>query len=253
MKRNTRFQVISELRSRIVSLELPPGTSISENELATTLGVSRTPIREALLILAEEQLVEVFPRVGTFVTPVDVRLVKNSQFLREALELSSLDTLDLPLSEVDVERIEDNLHDQERIAEQDPDIFFKYDEEFHRLLMASAGHGRSWAFVSNAKAHLDRARMLGMKEASHPRKFYLQHVEIFEEIKAGNRGQARDLLQRHLRVVFDDIQTVAQAHPHLFIGWQDEKDGADPVWSDFLYLPPDARMKAFRAAQNKTS
>ena len=121
MKRNTRFQVISELRSRIVSLELPPGTSISENELATTLGVSRTPIREALLILAEEQLVEVFPRVGTFVTPVDVRLVKNSQFLREALELS-LDTLDLPLSEVDVERIEDNLHDQERIAEQDPDI-----------------------------------------------------------------------------------------------------------------------------------
>ena len=108
MKRNTRFQVISELRSRIISLELPPGTSISENELATTLGVSRTPIREALLILAEEQLVEVFPRVGTFVTPVDVRLVKNSQFLREALELSSLDTLDLPLSEVDVERIEDN-------------------------------------------------------------------------------------------------------------------------------------------------
>lgn len=252
MKQNTRFQVIKELRARIVSLELPPGTPISENELAAQLGVSRTPIREAILLLAEENLVEVFPRIGTFVTPVDVRLVADAQFLRESLELSSLDRLDLPLEGAPRDLIVQNLETQERLVQEDPEEFFKVDEEFHRLLMEAAGHGRSWTFVNNAKSHLDRARMVGLKKVSHPSKLFGQHVAVFDQLQAGNKDVARQLLQRHLQIIFDDIRTVAKNDPELFIGWDDENAHGSRKWNDFQYLPPDARMRAFKATQTSS-
>ena len=65
--------MLEQLRRRITSLELLPGAPLSENELATQLGVSRTPVRESLIVLVEEGLVSVVPQVGTFVAPIDLR------------------------------------------------------------------------------------------------------------------------------------------------------------------------------------
>ena len=81
------------LRRKVLTLELPPGAALSENELAAALGVSRTPVRESLILLAEEGLVQVFPQVGSFVSRVDPDGVADAQFLREAVELAALDDL----------------------------------------------------------------------------------------------------------------------------------------------------------------
>src|SRR3954452_16719291 len=82
--------VYERLRDAIVSTELEPGRQISENELAEMLGVSRTPVREAVAKLRDDQLVEVVPQLGTFVSRISVAGVDDAQFLREALECSAV-------------------------------------------------------------------------------------------------------------------------------------------------------------------
>src|SRR3954462_11731135 len=92
---SVRDQTLEALRRRIISLELPPGEPLSENELAQELGVSRTPVRESLILLREEGLVQVFPQIGSFVSLVDLARVSEAQFIREAIECASLRDLDV--------------------------------------------------------------------------------------------------------------------------------------------------------------
>ncbi|MFE4722608.1 GntR family transcriptional regulator [Streptomyces sp. NPDC056728] len=89
-RESVRARVHALLRARITSLELLPGAPLSENELAAELDVSRTPVREALILLGEESLVDVFPKLGTFVSRISVDAVLEAQFMREALELAAL-------------------------------------------------------------------------------------------------------------------------------------------------------------------
>ena len=87
---SVRDQTLETLRRRIISLQLPPGEPLSENELAQELGVSRTPVRESLILLREEGLVQVYPQIGSFVSLVDLGRVSEAQFVREAIECASL-------------------------------------------------------------------------------------------------------------------------------------------------------------------
>lgn len=87
---SARDRTLDTIRRAIITLELKPGTPLSENELATELAVSRTPVRESLILLREEGLVEVYPQVGTFVSLVDPERVRQAQFIREAVECTSL-------------------------------------------------------------------------------------------------------------------------------------------------------------------
>src|SRR3954467_12238796 len=98
---SNRRGVYETLRGDILRLALPPGTALSENELAAVLGVSRTPVRESLILLAEEGLVQVFPQVGSFVSRVDAAKVADAQFIRESIALASLErTPDEPAVEL---------------------------------------------------------------------------------------------------------------------------------------------------------
>jgi DNA-binding GntR family transcriptional regulator len=211
-----RRDIYERLRRQIVTLDLPPGTALSENELASSLGVSRTPVREALILLAEEGLVRVFPKVGSFVSLVDVQAVADAQFLREAVELAALADLPKVLDAEVVDRLKKNLEAQ-AAAQDDFDDFFALDEAFHRDLMTLAGHGGSWAAVQEAKAHLDRARRLGAQadEAGLAR-FIADHRDIFAAASKSDGAAARRLLRSHLRAVFDDIAQVRAESPELF-------------------------------------
>jgi DNA-binding GntR family transcriptional regulator len=211
----TSRRVYEELRRRVLSLELPPGASLSENELAAALGVSRTPVREGLLLLSEEGLVQVFPKVGSFVSRVDPERVAEAQFLREAVELASLD--DVP-AEPDLQlvaELRENLALQQ-LADGDLERFFQLDEDFHRGLLRLAGHERTWPTVAAAKGHLDRARRLGLHENASTTIFVDQHASVLNALLAGDREEARALLRKHLRTVFADIEHVRRRSPELF-------------------------------------
>jgi GntR family transcriptional regulator, rspAB operon transcriptional repressor len=214
-KRTNRRAVYETLRQKVVTLEYPPGSPLSENELASSLGVSRTPVREGLILLSQEGFVQIFPKVGSFVSRVDPQKVAEAQFLREAVELASLEDIPHEPDPAIVAELEENLVQQRRAA-GDIDDFFRLDESFHQGLLRLGGHGSAWSTVVAAKSHLDRARRLGLQDATSPQIFIDQHAAVLDALVAGDGAEARRLLRAHLRAVFDDIEHIRSHSPEFF-------------------------------------
>lgn len=214
-RRTSRRDIYLKLRQLVLTLELAPGAALSENELAASLGVSRTPVRESLIMLAQEGLVQVFPKIGSFVSRVDPGQVADAQFLREAVELAALEDLPAELDPAVVEELRDNLERQRR-EDLGLEEFFALDETFHQGLMRLSGHGNVWTTVAGAKGHLDRARRLGLHENESPAVFATQHLEIFEAVVGGDAPLARTAMRAHLRAVFNDIERIRAHSPELF-------------------------------------
>jgi DNA-binding GntR family transcriptional regulator len=214
-KPSARTVVHRELRQRIVTLSLPPGAPLSENELAAELAVSRTPVREALLLLAEEDLVQIFPQLGSFVSRVDLRRVSDAQFVREAIEVASLAQAVEKLDEAALDGLRKLLADQ-RAARRDTERFFELDERFHHQLLAAGGHGDAWRVVVSAKAHLDRARRLGLRTVSPVPALIDQHTAIVDALTEGDPDAAVSAMRTHLRLVFSDVERIRDTSPELF-------------------------------------
>ncbi len=218
---SARQEVYDALRRRIVTLDLLPGSSLSENELAADHSVSRTPIREALVLLVDEGLVQVFPRVGSFVSRISLGDVAEAQFLRSSVELGSLASLRYPLDPAVVDAIEANLRLQETVLD-DVAAFFTLDEGYHEGLMALGGHRASWRVVSRAKAHLDRARALGLRDVSSTDQLLGDHRHVFDRVLAHDIAAASERLNQHLSLVFTEMAQVYARSPHLFVSPGDE-------------------------------
>ncbi len=223
-QRTNRRVVYETLRRKVLTLELPPGAALSENELAAAMGVSRTPVRESLILLSEEGLVQVFPQVGSFVSRVDPNSVADAQFIREAVELAAID--DMP-SNPDTEVVEELQANLARQQEPGIDLeeFFDLDEAFHHGLLRLSGHARAWSTVVAAKGHLDRARRLGLKETNSSTPFAEQHLEIFQAVLDGDLTRARNTMRNHLRAVFEDVERIRHRSPELFA----TDDGSTPT------------------------
>jgi GntR family transcriptional regulator, rspAB operon transcriptional repressor len=212
---SVRDQTLDTLRRRIISLQLPPGEPLSENELSQELGVSRTPVRESLILLREEGLVQVFPQIGSFVSLVDLGRVAEAQFVREAIECASLK--DAVVDDSGLAGLREILAAQ-RNAEAGGDVeeFFRLDEDFHRELLRLAGHESAWTAVNSAKAHLDRARRLSLIDTRPVSTLIEQHTAVVDALEANNRTEADSSLRVHLRGVFEDVKRIQASSPELF-------------------------------------
>ncbi len=221
-KTSARVTVHREIRQRIITLQLPPGHPLSENELAGELEVSRTPVRESLLLLAEEDLVRVFPKLGSFVARVDPQRIADAQFVREAVEVASLTDAVERRTDEDVEALRDLLG-QQRAAADDVGRFFELDEAFHQRLLTAGGHTNAWRTVEQAKAHLDRARRLGLRTVSPVSALIDQHAEIVDGLESRDLDAAMGALRGHLRAVFEDVERIRSESPELFVDSTDER------------------------------
>ncbi|WP_329450613.1 GntR family transcriptional regulator [Streptomyces sp. NBC_01724] len=215
--RNTRQLVHELLRSRIISLDLEPGAALSENDLAAELGVSRTPVRESLILLGEEGLVDVYPQLGTFVSRIRERDIASAQFIREALECAALRDGVTKATAHDVAELRALLVAQtEAEQREDPEAFFRLDEQFHARLMAAGGHAEAWPVVSQAKAQLDRARRLSLPLTQQLSLLISQHTAVVDQLEQHDPQGADQTLRGHLRQVFTDVETIRAQHPELF-------------------------------------
>jgi DNA-binding GntR family transcriptional regulator len=201
------------LRERIVSLDLTPGAAVSEGDLAAELGVSRTPVRESLILLAEEGLIHVYPQLGSFVARIDVQQVRDAQFIREAVELAALHAAAARATPADIAALRALIAAQ---READAPTFFTLDDDFHRSLMAAAGHESAWRIVGSAKGHLDRVRRLSLPIPNTIERLIDEHTDVVDHLEAGREPAAVAALQGHLRGVFDDLDTIRARHEDLF-------------------------------------
>ncbi|WP_211879592.1 GntR family transcriptional regulator [Pseudarthrobacter albicanus] len=211
---SARVMAYARIRERIISGQDAPGTLLSENELAHHLGTSRQPIREALLLIAQEGLVEIRPQSGTYVTYIDADTVAQAQFIREAIEVASLAECARNITPEATAALHRLLDRQDACTSREE--FYPLDEEFHRALLSIAGHETAWATVSNAKGHLDRARYLGLNGYRGIREYAADHRRVLEAVLAGDLTAAEDCLRSHLRFILDDVTNMRALRPELF-------------------------------------
>jgi len=212
-----RAHVYTALRDAIVAGQLEPGRQISENELAARLGVSRTPIREALQRLREERLVAVVPQYGTFVTHISESAVSDAQFVREALECAAVRGTALRARDQDLAALEAIIRRQDAAREaNDFDSFYVLDDELHQLLCDLSGHDIAWSLSQRAKGHLNRIRRLSMPEPGYMMEMIGEHRAVVAAVAAHDPDAAEQTLRHHLRMVLSTLPAIREQHPDYF-------------------------------------
>jgi len=213
----TSDRVYLALREAIVSAELAPGLKLSENELAGELGVSRTPVREALARLRDERLVAIVPQLGTFVTLISPGAVADAEFVREALECAAVTRAVALVGHEELEELQSNLAAQEHARTVGNErTFDRLDEDLHRLLCNYSGHTIAWALSRRANGHLDRIRRLSLPDADYLNEMLSEHRDIVAALAGGDGPAAEAALRHHLRMVPSFLPQLQQLHPEYF-------------------------------------
>jgi DNA-binding GntR family transcriptional regulator len=207
-------QVFERLREMIIALELAPGAVLARNELAAMFGVSQTPVRDALIKLAEEGLVDIFPQHATVVSRIDVASALQAHFLRKAIELEVVGTLAEEPTELLVAQLRAQVEIQAALAAGDDyDQFIAADREFHRLMYVAAGVPDLFDLVRQRSGHVDRLRRLHLPTVGKARAVVRDHRRILEAIAAGDPGQARQRVREHLSGTLGQIEQIRSEHP----------------------------------------
>jgi len=203
-------QVFERLLDDIVSGRLAPGTPLSELELCDRLGVSRTPVREALIKLADVNLIQIFPQRGTFVAPISAEAFSHAQFIREHLECALVAEAVRYIDATSLRDLNDILARQEAAATRaSPGEFYELDEAFHRAIARLSRRVEVWQVIRQTKIHFDRIRHLTLRaDTSQIPMLIEQHREILDGLANCNEAQAVAAMRRHLREVFRHAEQI---------------------------------------------
>ncbi|RPE00312.1 GntR family transcriptional regulator [Candidatus Pantoea deserta] len=210
-------QIYRYLRRDIVTCAIRPGSLLSEKEVSARFNVSRQPVREAFIKLAEAGLVQVLPQRGTFVRKISARRVADGRFIREAVEVSVVRRAAQEIEPAALMALDHNIQLQKLAAERhDSQAFLSLDDEFHRLIAESINCALAWETVENIKAAMDRVRFLTLSEVSPPESLIEQHEEILAALKAHDADAAEAAMRRHLQEMIFSITPVAERNSEWF-------------------------------------
>lgn len=206
-------RVYEQLRRRIRELALPPGAPLRKEEIALEFGVSRAPVSEAIGRLADEGLAEVFPQHGSFVAPIRGAEVRESLFIRTALETEAMRRLALTADAGLLARLDENLAEQ-GAALDDGDLarFHDLDESLHGLLFAAAESPRALRLLDAARAPLDRVRRLALPEPGRPEATLAEHRRLVDAVRSGDPELAGAAMRVHLAMVARTVERELAKH-----------------------------------------
>ena len=194
-----RETVCEALREAIRNGVLEPGERLMEVQLADELGISRTPVREAIRKLEQEGYVIMMPRRGTYVSSVSVSDVKEIFEIRSALESLSTELAALRIEPDELEQLRTLLTEIEgHIERKDIDKIVETDIKFHGLLYQVSRNERLVAIISNLKEQLARYRTLSMSYPGRLKETLEEHRAMVEAIAAGDAEAAREAAERHM-------------------------------------------------------
>lgn len=202
-------QVFDLLQRHILSLDLPPGSKMSEVEVAQQMGVSRQPVRDAFYRLSKLGFLNIRPQRATTVSLISEAAILRAKFIRTALEAETFKMACETLTTPDLEALQHLIDRQaEAISRDARSDFHTLDDRFHREICERSGVGFAWDLIHESKAHMDRVRMLSLSTASQ--KMALQeHIRILDAITRHDSDAAIALLREHLsriRGLIDQIK-----------------------------------------------
>ena len=216
--RHAAPQVLDYLREQIISLKLPPGSVLSRPEIAANFGLSQTPVRDALIRLAEEGLVEVFAQHKTVVSRIDIRAAKQSHFLRRSVELEIARVLARnPDIELD-KALRSMIARQElSLVAGDYEDLIVNDRAFHYRMYDAAAVPDLYTIVRRHSGHIDRLRRLHVPFPGKGPSVIEEHRQIVDAIASGNTEEAMRSVEKHLTGTLSWIDRVREQFPDYVI------------------------------------
>lgn len=209
--------VYNTLRKNIVNLNFKPGQELNLREITAKLEVSRTPVREALIRLEREGLVDVIPQVGTSVSKIDLERVDEEQFIRSSLEEKALElcfSKKMQFILIDLEKA--LLHQETCLKEEDPLAFLEWDDEFHKTIFHHAGKALSWELIQNNSSHYRRIRIMTLWNKDLRTSVFEQHQEIFSFMKKSDKNLVSTLIHDHFSRITYQEKELLDAYPDYF-------------------------------------
>ena len=215
-KETARDYALRVLKGNIISLELAPGTAISENELAAEIGISRTPVREAIIELAKAYLIEIYPQRGSFVSLIDPKMVEEARFLRRVMDTAVIEEVCETCDEEGLRLLEENVELQEfYLSKGTTDKIFDLDNKFHRSLYVVAKKDIIYDIHSTLMIHFDRVRNLSVVTVKN-NGIVGEHRAMLEAIRAKDKKAAAELVAKHLGHYQVDEKEIKSRRPEFF-------------------------------------
>ncbi|WP_426111426.1 GntR family transcriptional regulator [Massilia sp. PWRC2] len=210
-------RVYLSLRQRIVDMSMLPGVRIVERDLAEELGISRTPVHEAVQRLAEEGLVEVIPRSGTFVARIPLDGLDEAMMVRNALEAAIIEKAAARATPAGIDQLRAILAQQARaIAASDFRAFHRSDEMFHATLAELSGYPGVWPIILQAKTQVDRYRQLTLPLQGRMDGVLDEHKAVIDALAVGDAARAVQAMREHLDHVLPVLEMTRQLRPEFF-------------------------------------
>lgn len=199
VRENTSKQrVLDEIMDKIQYLQMKPGEMINEKQLAEELGVSRTPIREALILLARENFISIYPQRGTYVSKIDLKRVSEMLYLRTIIEVEILTEFAKTKPHI-LEKVEKTLMLQEYALKVDDIVeYIKNDYSFHKILFEAAGHSEIWEVIERILMHSTRWCVIGWRSSRKDFEMtYTEHKDMVKYIEEGKVDELKELIKKH--------------------------------------------------------
>ena len=210
-------RVYLAMRSAILSMDFKPGQIIRKAPLCAYMGISRSPVADAIQKLSGEGLVDVVPQSTTRVTKLSIEDIRESAFLREALELASVARAVQFRTNDQLAQLSRNLRIQAMLVEDnDLNELYRYDAEFHEILMDCSGIMSLQPTVEAVSLQVNRARALLLPEPGRSEETVKEHRQIYEAIKERDASAAQAALKSHLGQLILRLEPLQQSRPELF-------------------------------------
>ena len=210
-------RIYAELRAELVSLKRRPGEVVSEAEIGLAYGVSRTPVREAILKLSDEGLVDIFPQSGIFVSRIPLATLPEAIIIRKALEATTARFAASRASASQILSLQAIVQRQrEADAAGDRDGFHQADESFHAAIADVAGYPGIWTLIQQVKVHVDRFRQLTLPQLGRMGQVIAEHEVILAAIEARGPRGAQAAMEKHLERLLGDISATQTVNPEYF-------------------------------------
>ncbi len=215
-RENGRDYALRVIKENIIHLDLEPGSQVSENELSAELGLSRTPVREALIELSKVKIIDIQPQKRSVVRLIDYDLVEESRFMRNVLECAVVELVCEMVKPDDVERLRENVRLQKFYLDSFyPENLMALDNEFHQTLFEIARKAQVFSLMQNISIHFDRVRSIALSTVKDL-KIVQDHEDITNAITRGDPAAARELMEIHLSRYKIDARAIRETYPQYF-------------------------------------
>ncbi|PYG28924.1 GntR family transcriptional regulator [Pelagimonas varians] len=196
-------RVYEQIRERIISMTWQPGARVSEKDVATELGVSKTPVREAFIRLSEEGLMDIRPQSGSYVSKISFERVYESLMLRRALEMAVAAEAASQRGAIDLIKLQDLIDLQTQAAAQgDGPWFLKLDREFHSALIEIAKMPSASRIIRALLGTVDRVQTIRMsKGKNRHQEVIAAHQDILDAISLRDGPAAAAAMDAHLNCI----------------------------------------------------